>query len=165
MGANLFSFDVVSRVDLSEFENALNQARKEIDTRFDFKGTNSRIERAKDSTTLYSSDDFHIRAMAEVLTTWLVRRKVPLESVVWGPILPGPKGSVKQEISVKQGIDPDTAREITKFIKKLNKKVNVSFQQDHLRVSSKSKDELQAVISALREKKFGLALQFVNFRP
>ncbi len=165
MSANMYSFDIVSRVDLSEFENAVNQARKEIDTRFDFKGTNSRIEGTKDSTVLYSSDEFHIKAMGDVLTTWLVRRKVPLESIAWGPISAGPKGSVKREIRVKQGIDPDTAREMTKYIKKLNKKVTVSVQQDQLRVSSKSKDDLQAVIRALREKKFGFALQFVNFRP
>ncbi len=164
MAATDNSFDVVSKVDIPELENALNQARKEIDNRFDFKGSGSRIERGKDSITLFSSDDFHLKAMLEVLESKLVRRGVPLKAVSWGPVTDGPKGTVKREAKVLQGIDADKAREMTKFIKKLDKKVNVAVQHDQLRVSSKSKDALQAVIKALKEHDFGVPLQFTNYR-
>ncbi len=165
MAATTFSFDIVSRVDMPELENAVHQARKEIDNRFDFKGTGSRIESGPDGLTLFTSDDFHLKSMIEVLETRLVRRGVPLEAVEWGAPGAGPKGSVKREARVKQGIDTDTGREISKFIKKLDKKVNVSIQQEQVRVGSRSKDSLQGVLKAVKEKDFGLALQFTNFRP
>lgn len=158
------SFDVVSKVDIPELDNAVNQARKEIDNRFDFKGSGSRIERGKDTITLHSSDDFHMKAMLEVLESRLVRRGVPIKAVSWGPVTDGPKGTIRREASILQGIDTDRAREMTKFIKKLDKKVGVTVQHDQLRVSSKSKDALQAVMKALKEHDFGLPLQFTNYR-
>lgn len=164
MAASDNSFDVVSKVDLPELENALNQARKEIDNRFDFKGSGSRIEHGKDTITLHSSDDFHLKAMLDVLESKLVRRDVPLKAMAWGPVTDGPKGTVKREARIQQGIDTDRAREMTKFIKKLDKKVNVAIQHDQLRVSSKSKDALQGVMKALKEHDFGIPLQFTNYR-
>jgi len=159
-----YSFDVVSKVDLPELDNALNQARKEIDNRFDFKGTGSRIEGGKEAITVHSSDDYHLGSMIEVIETRLVRRDVPLKAIAWEPVTDGPKGTVKREAKVLQGIDSDKSREITKLVKKLDKKVNVTAQKDQVRVSSKSKDSLQAVMKALKEHDFGIPLQFTNYR-
>jgi cyclic-di-GMP-binding protein len=159
-----YSFDVVSKVDLPELDNALNQARKEIDNRFDFKGTGSRIEGGKEAITVHSSDDYHLGSMIEVIETRLVRRDVPLKAIAWEPVTDGPKGTVKREAKVLQGIDYDKSREITKLVKKLDKKVNVTVQKDQVRVSSKSKDSLQAVMKALKEHDFGIPLQFANYR-
>jgi uncharacterized protein YajQ (UPF0234 family) len=158
------SFDVVSKVDLPELDNALNQARKEIDNRFDFKGTGSRIEGGKDTIAVHSSDEYHLKSMIDVMETRLVRREVPLKAISWEPITDGPKGTVKREAKILQGIDSDKSREITKYIKKLDKKVNVTVQKDQVRVSSKSKDSLQAVMKALKEHDFGIPLQFTNYR-
>jgi uncharacterized protein YajQ (UPF0234 family) len=158
------SFDIVSKVELPELENALNQARKEIDNRFDFKGTGSRIESTHETITLNSADEFHLSGIIDVIETRLTRREVPLKAVSWGPVQPGPKGTVKREAKILQGIDADKAREITKFIKGVDKKANVSVQKDQVRVSSKSKDSLQAVIKAVKEHDFGLPLQFTNYR-
>lgn len=159
-----YSLDVVSKVDLPELDNALNQARKEIDNRFDFKGTGSRIEGGKEAITVHSSDDYHLGSMIEVIETRLVRRDVPLKAIAWEPVTDGPKGTVKREAKVLQGIDYDKSREITKLVKKLDKKVNVTVQKDQVRVSSKSKDSLQAVMKALKEHDFGIPLQFANYR-
>jgi len=164
MAASDSSFDIVSKVDLPELDNALNQARKEIDNRFDFKGSGSRIESGKDTVTVFSSDEFHMKSMLDVIESKLVRRDVPLEAMDWGPVTDGPKGTVKREARVLQGIDTDKAREITKFIKKLDKKANVAVQQEQVRVSSKSKDALQNVMKALKEHDFGIPLQFTNYR-
>lgn len=164
MASSDSSFDVVSRVDMPELSNAINQARKEIDNRFDFKGSGSRIESSGETITLHSADEFHLSSMLDVLETRLVRREVPLESISWGAVLPGPKGTVKREAKVLQGIDQDKAREITRFIKKLDKKASITVQQEQVRVSSKSKDSLQEIMKALKEHDFGLALQFTNYR-
>lgn len=159
-----YSLDVVSKVDLPELDNALNQARKEIDNRFDFKGSGSRIEGGKEGITVHSSDDYHLGSMIEVIETRLVRRDVPLKAIAWEPVTDGPKGTVKREAKVLQGIDSDKSREIAKLVKKLDKKVNVTVQKDQVRVSSKSKDSLQAVMKALKEHDFGIPLQFTNYR-
>ncbi len=164
MASGESSFDIVSRVDLPELDNALNQARKEIDNRFDFKGTGSRIEGGHETITVFSADEFHLQSILEVIETRLVRREVPIKAVAWGPVQPGPKGTLKREAKVLQGIDQDKAREITRFVKGIDKKVNVSVQKDQVRVSSKSKDILHAVIKAVKEHDFGLPLQFTNYR-
>ena len=164
MAATDNSFDIVSKVDLPELDNALNQARKEIDIRFDFKGTGARIESTHETITLFSADEFHLQSTVDVLETRLIRREVPIKAISWGPVQPGPKGSVKREAKVLQGIDADKAREITKFIKGVDKKVNVAVQKDQVRVSSKSKDSLQGIMKAVKEHDFGLPLQFANYR-
>jgi len=158
------SFDIVSKVELPELDNALNQSRKEIDNRYDFKGTGSRIESTQETITLHSADEFHLSAMIDVIQTRLTRREVPLKAVSWEAVQPGPKGTVKREAKVLQGIDTDKAREITKFIKGVDKKVNVTIQKDQVRVASKSKDSLQTVMKAVKEHDFGLPLQFTNYR-
>jgi len=164
MAASNHSFDIVSRVEIPELQNALNQARREIDTRFDFKGTGTRIEGGGDGIMVFSADEYHLQSAIDVLEEKLVRREVPLKAVSWNPVADGPKGTVKREARVLQGIDHDRAREITKFIKGVDKKVNVAVQQDQVRVSSKSKDSLQAVMKALKEHDFGIPLQYTNFR-
>lgn len=164
MAASSFSFDVVSKVEIPELDNALNQARREIDTRFDFKGTGSRIEGGRDGINVFSSDEYHLQAAITVLEERLVRREVPLKAISWNPVADGPKGTVKREAKVLQGIDQDRAREITKFIKSHDKKINIAVQQDQVRVTSKSKDSLQAAMKALKEHDFGIPLQFTNFR-
>jgi uncharacterized protein YajQ (UPF0234 family) len=164
MAVQQHSFDIVSKVNLQELDNALNQARREIDTRFDFKGTGSRIEGGKDRLMISSSDEFHLRAMIDVIEARLVKREVPLEAVSWEPIADGPKGTLKREAKILQGIDADKAREITKFVKKLDKKTNVTVQQEQVRISSKSKDALQEVLKAVRENDFAIPLQFTNYR-
>lgn len=164
MASSDSSFDIVSKVDLPELDNALNQSRKEIDNRYDFKGSGSRIESGKGTVTLYSSDDFHLKSMVDVIEVRLTRRQVPLKAVAWGPVQDGPKGTVKCEAKILQGIDTDKGREISKFVKKLDKKVNVTIQQDQVRVSSKSKDALQNVMKAMKDHDFGIPLQFTNYR-
>jgi hypothetical protein len=164
MATQQHSFDIVSKVNLQELDNALNQARRETDNRFDFKGTGSRIEGGGEGLSIFSSDEFHLMAMIDVIEARLVRREVPLEALAWGPITDGPKGTVKREAQILQGIDADKAREITKFVKKLDKKINIAVQQDQVRISSKSKDALQQVLKAVRENDFAIPLQFTNYR-
>ena len=164
MASQANSFDIVSKVKRPELDNALNQARREIDNRFDFKGTGSRIESDNEGLTVFSSDEYHLRAMIEVIETRLTRRKVPLKAISWKAIDDGPKGTVKREAAVLEGIDADKAREITKFIKGIHKKLNVVVQKEQVRVSSKSKDLLQEAMKAVREHDFGIPLQFTNYR-
>lgn len=164
MAAQSNSFDIVSKVNKPELDNALNQARKEIDNRFDFKGTGSRIESGQDSLTVYSSDEFHLKAMIDVIETRLTRRKVQLKAISWKPVTDGPKGTVKREASIVEGISQDKGREITKFVKGIHKKINVAVQKDQVRVSSKSKDLLQEAMKAVKEHDFGIPLQFANYR-
>ena len=162
--ADNYSFDIVSKINHPELQNALNQARKEIDNRFDFKGSGSRIESGKDSITVFSSDEFKLKSIIEIIETRLVRREVPLEALSWDPVTDGPKGTLKREAKLIEGIDADKAREINKFARKLDKKVNVTVMKDQVRVSSKSKDALQGVLKAVKERDFGLPLQFTNYR-
>ena len=164
MAAQQHSFDIVSKVNLQELDNALNQARRETDNRFDFKGTGSRIEGGGEGISIFSSDEFHLMAMIDVIEARLVRREVPLEALAWGPITDGPKGTVKREAQILQGIDADKAREITKFVKRIDKKINIAVQQEQVRISSKSKDALQQVMNAVRENDFAIPLQFTNYR-
>lgn len=158
------SFDIVSRVELPELQNALNQSRKEIDNRFDFKGTGSRIEGGEGRVTVYSSDEFHLRSLIEVLEKKMAKRNVPLQAISWDKIEDGPKGTVRREAEVLQGIDKEKAKEIAKFVKKVDKKINVAIQEDQVRVVSKSKDSLQDALKAVKEKDFGIPLQFTNYR-
>jgi len=165
--AQTFSFDVTSTIDLQEVDNAVNQARKEIGQRYDFKGSTATIEldQKAGTLTLTAEDRFKLSAVWEVVQTRLVRRNVPVKNVKPGDPEAAGAGSMKQVATLQQGIPSDAAREIVKFIKdhKL-KKVQASIQGDQLRLASSSKDELQAVMAALREHDFGVALQFGNYR-
>lgn len=160
------TFDIVSEVDLPECQNAIQQALKEIHTRYDLKQTKSSIElNEKDHKIIVASDDeFKLKAVLEVLQDKLVRRKVPLKALDYGPVQSAAGSSVRQEISLQQGIPIEKAREIVKKIKTANKKVQASIQGDLVRVSGKDRDELQEVIRVLRDSDFGIDFHFTNYR-
>jgi uncharacterized protein YajQ (UPF0234 family) len=161
------SFDITSNVDLQEVDNALNQARKEVAQRYDFKGSKASIDfDVKESKlTLVADDDFKLNALWEIVQTRLVRRNVPTKNLTRGPIVPAANSTVRQEIALQQGIPSEKAKDVVKFIKDSKlKKVQASIQGDQLRVTSPSKDELQDVMRLLREHDFGVALQFGNYR-
>jgi uncharacterized protein YajQ (UPF0234 family) len=160
------SFDVVSKIELPEVSNAIQQALKEIQQRYDLKGSNSTIQLVeKDNKILLASaDDFKLKAVIEILESKLVKRKVSLKGLEYGVVTPAAGSSVRQEIKLQQGIDADKARKIVQAVKDSKKKVQVSIQGDLLRVSSKDRDTLQEVMHLLRSNDFGLDLQFINYR-
>ncbi len=165
--ADQSSFDITSNVDLQEVDNALNQARKEVAQRYDFKGSKASIEfdPKESKLVLIADDDFKLNALWEILQTRLIRRNVPVKNMTRGTIQPAANTTVRQEISLQQGIPAEKAKDIIKFIKDAKlKKVQASIQGDQLRITSPSKDELQEVMRVLREQDFGVALQFGNYR-
>ena len=161
------SFDVTTGADLQEVDNAVNQARKEIQQRYDFKGTKCSIEfdRAKSVLTLDADDDYKLKAVYDVLQSKFVKRNVPIKNMKPGAVQPATQGRARQEIALTQGIPSETAKEISKDIRGGGfKKVQVQIQGDELRVSSPSKDELQTVMQFLKEKDYGIELNFGNYR-
>jgi uncharacterized protein YajQ (UPF0234 family) len=162
--AKAFSFDVVSEVDMAEVTNAVDQTRREVATRFDFKNTGTSVEQDEDLVEFRSSTDHRIKAAVEVFKEKAIRRKVPLKALSEGPVLPAAKGTVRQNVHINKGISEDKARELNKYIRGLGAKVQTQVQGDQLRVSAKNKDDLQAVIAALKERDFGIPLQFTNYR-
>ena len=160
------SFDVTSTVDLQEVDNAINQARKEVAQRYDFKGSVAAIEfsKAESTLTLVADDNMKMDALWEILQTRLVRRNVPVKNLKLGDLEQAGNSTVRRVVTLQQGIPSDAAREITKFIKDKKLKVQASIQGDQLRISSASKDELQSVMGLLRGHDFGIALQFGNYR-
>jgi hypothetical protein len=159
------SFDVVSEVDRQEVRNAVDQAAREVSTRYDFKGTGSSIELTDTSIELATESEQRLKALTQVLEEKLVKRKVSLKSLSYGKVEEAAKGTVRQTATLVVGISDEKAREIGKFVKNLGRKgVQHQVQGDQLRVSGKKRDELQAVIAALREHDFGLPLEFVNLR-
>ncbi len=165
--ANPASFDVTSGVDLQEVDNAVNQARKEVAQRYDFKGSRAAIElnRDENTLTLTADDDFKMSALWEILQGRLVRRGVPVKNLTPGEIERAANDTVRRVVTLQQGIPTDAAREIVKFLKdKKLKKVQAAIQADQVRISSPSKDELQEAMRLLREQDFGVALQFGNYR-
>jgi len=158
------SFDVVSEVDPQEVDNAINQTRKEIGQRYDFKGTKTTIEVDKDGVHIVSDDDFKVKAVVDVLQSKFVRRGISLKALVYGKIEPAAGALAKQTITVQQGIDADHARHIVKLVKDAKLKVQVQIQGDQLRVSGKKRDDLQTVIQLLKSQELDLPLQFSNFR-
>ena len=164
--AQEFSFDVVSKVDLQEVSNAVQQASKEIATRFDFRGSASKIEwNEKELTlTLTSEDEHKLKSVVDILETRLVKRGIALKALDFGKTEPAAGATVRQAVKVQQGIPSEKSREIVKAIKDRKLKVQVSIQADQVRVAGKSKDELQTVQALLRAGDFGLPLQFTNYR-
>jgi uncharacterized protein YajQ (UPF0234 family) len=161
------SFDVTSTIDLQEVDNALNQARKEVGQRYDFKGATAEIvlNATEKTLTLVADDEFKMSALWEIVQTRLVRRGVSVKNFKDGASAPSAGGKVRRVYAVQQGIPIEAAREIVKFIKeKKLKKVQAAIQADQVRVTSTSKDELQDAIRALKEHDFGVALQFGNYR-
>src|SRR5262249_41481055 len=161
------SFDITSPVDFQEVDNALNQARKEVGQRYDFKGALADVDlsTAEKKLTLTTDDEMKMNALWEIIQTRLVRRGVPVKNFKGGESQPAAGGTVRRVIDIQQGIPIEASREIVKFIKdKKMKKVQAAIQADQLRVTSPSKDELQEVMRQLREHDFGIALQFGNYR-
>ncbi|HZD67021.1 MAG TPA: YajQ family cyclic di-GMP-binding protein [Acidimicrobiales bacterium] len=159
------TFDVVSEVDLQEVRNAVDQANREAATRFDFKGTDSSVELSEHQLTLHSASEDRLRALQQVLEERLVKRQVSLKALDRGRIEEAAKGRVRQGITIQAGISGDRARQLNRFIKDLGRKgVSSQAQGDQVRVSAKKRDDLQAVIAALRAEDFGIPLQFTNFR-
>jgi uncharacterized protein YajQ (UPF0234 family) len=158
------TFDIVSKIDLQEVSNAIQQALKEITTRFDLKNTHSNITLEEDGITLQSSDEYKLKAVNDVLQQKLVKRGVPLKGLTYTPVESALGGTAKQKITMQQGIPIEKAREIVKQIKNSKKKVQASIQGDLVRVSGKDRDSLQEVIALLRTQDFGIDMQFTNYR-
>lgn len=158
------SFDVVSQVDMQEVDNAVNQARKEVAQRYDFKGTDTEILLEKTEIRIVSLDDFKVKAVVDVLQSKMARRQVPPKALVYGALEPAAGGRARQTVTVQQGIATDKARQIVKIIKDSKLKVQVQIQGDQVRVSGKLRDDLQRVIQLLGQQELDVALQFVNFR-
>ena len=160
------SFDVVSKIDLAEVSNAVQQAMKEIIQRFDLKDSKSNIElKEKDNKLILASqDEYKLKAITEILSQKLVKRQVPLKGLSYGTVTPAAGSSVKQEVSLQQGIPIEKSREIVKKIKDSKLKVQAAIQGDFVRVSGKDRDTLQSAIKLLRDSDFGIDMQFINFR-
>ena len=158
------SFDVVCKIDMQEVANALDQARREIETRYDLKGTKNEITQEKTDLTVLVADEMKLRAVIDILQSKLHRRGVPLKALSFGKVEPAAGGAIRQKLTLQQGIPMEKAREIVRLIKDTKLKVQASIQQDQVRVSAKSRDDLQTVIAMLREKDLGIALQFDNYR-
>ncbi len=159
------TFDIVSKVDLQEVSNAIQQASKEIHTRFDLKDAKCMIAlEGKDAIQLAAVDEYKLKAVNDVLQTKLVKRGVPLKALSYGVVEPAAAATVKQKITMQQGIPIEKAREIVKLIKNSKKKVQASIQGDLVRVSGRDRDTLQEIIALLRQQDFGIDMQFVNYR-
>ena len=159
------SFDIDSKVDLQEVRNAIDQALKEIRQRFDLKDSHSEVNmEGSDSIQLASANEYKLEAVKDILAQKLVKRGVSLKNMTYGKVEPAAGQSVRQTISLQQGIPAEKAKEIVRLVKDAKKKAQVSIQGDTVRVSSKDRDELQAVIALLRAKDLGLDLQFTNYR-
>ena len=159
------TFDVVSKIDLQEVSNAIQQAMKEVTTRFDLKDSKSSIAmEGKDAIILHSADDYKLKAVNDILQQKLVKRGVSLKGLTYAAIEPAAGGTAKQKISLQQGIAVEKAREIVKLIKDSKKKVQASIQGDLVRVSGKDRDTLQEIIALLRSRDFGIDLKFENYR-
>jgi uncharacterized protein YajQ (UPF0234 family) len=158
------SFDIVSEVNLPEAQNAVAQAQKEIAQRYDLKGTSAGLDLKERELTLTADTDFALKAVNDLLQTKLAKRGVSLKALAYGKIEPAAKGTVRQPVTIQQGIPSEKAREIVKAVKDSKLKVQVAIQGEQLRVSGKKKDDLQAVMALLRGADFGIPLQFTNFR-
>ncbi len=160
------SFDIVCHIDIEEVSNAVNQTMKEVRNRYDLKKTKSTIvvDRASSKIVVRSDDDFTVKQVLDVLDQKLVRRGVPLKALTYGPVREAGGSTVMLEIATQQGIPIEKAREMVKLIKQQKRKVQSSIQGDQVRVSGKKRDDLQAVMAMLKEKDFGIDMQFTNYR-
>lgn len=164
--ADTSSFDIVSEVNMQEVDNAVNQARKEIAQRYDFKGSKSSIElnQKEKILTLVSDDEFKIKSVLDILQTKLIKRGVHIKALDYGTIEPAANSTVRQIIKLRVGIDKENAKLLVKMIKDTKLRVQAQIMEDQVRVSGKNKDDLQAVIKTLREADLAFAVQFTNYR-
>lgn len=158
------SFDIVSKIDQAEITNAINQTIKEVRQRFDFKGSNANVQLEKEELVLTAEDDTKLRNMNDIFQQKLVRRSVPLKALSYGKVEPAAGGTVRQHVTIQQGIPQDKAKEIVKFIKDAKLKVQASIQGDTVRISGRDRDILQEVIQALKSHDFEIDMQFTNYR-
>ncbi|HEX7151816.1 MAG TPA: YajQ family cyclic di-GMP-binding protein [Thermoanaerobaculia bacterium] len=159
-----FSFDIVSKTDMQEVQNAVQQAQKELSQRFDFKGSKSSIELAAEEIVLVSDDEGKLRSVKDILETKLVKRQVALKALEYDKLEDAAGGTVRQRAKIVQGIETEKAKAIVKAIKDKKLKVQASIQSDQVRVTGRSKDDLQRAMSAVKEEDFGIPLQFTNYR-
>lgn len=162
--AQEFSFDVVSKTDMQEVANAIQQAQKELAQRFDFKGSKSSIELGADEIVLTSDDEGKLRSVKDIVETRLVRRKVSLKALDYASVEPAAGRTVRQRAKIVQGIESEKAKAVVRTLKDSKIKVQASIQSDQVRVTGRSKDDLQKAIALLRENDFGIPLQFTNYR-
>lgn len=158
------SFDVVSEVDMQEVDNAVNQAKKEIGTRYDFRGSKAEINLEGDTIKIIGDDEYKLNAIIDVLKGKMVKRNVAVKNLDYGKVEPASGATVRQVITIKKGITKENAKEVVKAIKNMKLKVQASIQENQVRVSGKDKDDLQAVIQMLKQLDVPVELQFVNFR-
>jgi len=159
------SFDIVSKIDLQEVDNAINQAMKEVSTRFDFKGSKSKIHlEGKEKLVLISDDDFKLKSLNDILQQKLVKRAVPLKGLQYGKPVPAADSTVRQEVSLQQGIPTEKAKEIVRIIKDSKLRVQAAINGDLVRVSGNDKDTLKQVIELLKCREFDFDMQFSNYR-
>jgi cyclic-di-GMP-binding protein len=163
--ANDCSFDIASKVDLQEVDNAVHQTSREVSQRFDFKGSKAEVTREGNSLKLSAEDEFKLKQILDILETKLVKRQVPLKALTRGQVQSALGGTVRQEITLQEGIPAEKAREIVKLIKGTKRKVQAQIQENQVRVSGRDRDELQAVIRFLREQDLGIHVDFTNYRP
>lgn len=159
-----FSFDIVSKTDMQEVANAIQQAQKELAQRFDFKGSKSSIELTTEEIVLISDDEGKLRSVKDIVETKLVKRKVSLKALDYASLEPSSGGTVRQRAKIVQGIETEKAKAIVRTIKDAKLKVQASIQSDQVRVTGRNKDELQKAIALVREQDFGIPLQFTNYR-
>ena len=162
--AQEFSFDIVSKTDLQEVTNAIQQAQKELAQRFDFKGSKSSIELSAEELVLVSDDESKLLSVKDIVESKLVKRKVSLKALDYGKIEPAASGTVRQKAKIVQGIEIEKAKAIVKTIKDAKLKVQASIQADQVRVVGRSKDDLQRAMSLVKESEYGIPLQFTNYR-
>jgi uncharacterized protein YajQ (UPF0234 family) len=158
------SFDIVCKVDMQEVTNAVDQARREVDTRYDLKGSKNEIKLEKTDLLITSADEMKLKAVVDILQSKLHKRGVPLKALTYGDVETAAGSTFKQKIGLQQGIPIDKAKEIVRLIKDAKIKVQASIQEDQVRVTGKSKDDLQRVMAMVREKDLGIAVQFTNYR-
>lgn len=158
------SFDVVSIVDMQEVDNAVNQTNKEISQRYDFKNSKSQVSIEGEDLKVLADDDYKLKSVIDILQSKLIRRKVSIKNLEYGKVEEASGGMVRQNIKIKQGIETEVAKKIVKDIKNSKLKVQAQILNDQVRVSGKSRDDLQAVIALLREKDYNIDLQFTNYR-
>ncbi|AJE49914.1 YajQ family cyclic di-GMP-binding protein [Paenibacillus polymyxa] len=158
------SFDIVSKMDMQELTNAVHQTEREIETRFDFKGSKSSLKLEKDALTIASEDEYKLNAVIDILQSKMVKRGLSLKNVEFGKLEPASLGSVRQRLSLKQGIDQDNAKKINILIRDSKLKVKSQIQGDQIRVIGKNRDDLQAIIQLLRKADLPLELQFTNMK-
>jgi uncharacterized protein YajQ (UPF0234 family) len=162
--ASEYSFDIVSKLEMQELSNAVQQAEKEIETRFDFKGSKSEIKLEKQSLVIISDDEYKLKSVIDILQSKMIKRGISLKHMEFGKIEPASGGTVRQTVTLKEGIDQANAKIINNLIRDSKIKVKSQIQGDQLRVTGKSKDDLQQVIQLLKQSDIPVELQFINFR-